>query len=162
MVLKLSQVSNIEWGRSDKWDVRFRTGDGPNQQYTNWLPASDLTAPIMSISSYDWSSGHMSFSIPKAKSVPDMSMTLFDDDQRTIKKFLRSWAEETFSNDRGLKYLSDIIKVIEVKPLTLQNEVVETEYYTVFLSGSLATVYNSTSSGITYPISLKVVGYSRA
>lgn len=157
MVLTLSQISGKDWSRSDKWDVRFKTGDGP-EGYTDWLPATDLTIPIANITSFDFASGHRTLTIPKALDYPDITMTLIDDENRTIKKFLRQWAMETFPNDSGVKYLTDIVKTLEVMPLTLQNEVVEHERYIVFLHGSLASVYSSTDSVMSYPISLKIVG----
>lgn len=160
MVLKLSDLNSKEWARSDKWDVRFRTG-GP-EEYTNWLPATDMTLPIFNISTYDWSSGHRSFSVPKALDYPDISMTLIDDDKRSIKKFLKKWVETAFPEDGGIQYLSEMVKVIEVKQLNLQNEVVETESYIVFPTGSTANALNSDSSTSSYAISFKVAGYSRS
>ena len=157
MVLTLSQISSKEWSRSDKWDVRFKTGDGP-EGFTDWLPATDLTVPIGNISSFDFASGHRTLAIPKALDYPDITMTLIDDENRSIKKFLRKWARDTFPNDNGVKYLTDIVKTLEVAPLTLQNEVVEHEKYIVFLNGSMASVYGSTEGTMSYPISLKIVG----
>lgn len=161
MSLTLSQVNAIEdWARTNKWNVRFRTGQGPDG-FTDWLPATDLTTPVFNISSYDFSSGHRTFSLPKALDYPDISMTLLDDDKRTIKKFLRNWFETAFPETGGIQYLSEIIKVVEVQPLTAQNEVVETESYIVFPTGSTASTFNSDDGIVSYPINLKVAGYSR-
>jgi hypothetical protein len=160
MVLTLAQVNNFEPGRSDKWDVRFRTGQGPSG-YTDWIPATQLTHPIFNISGYDWSSGNRTLSLPKALDYPDMSMTLLDDDKRTIKKFLREWYEKVFPSSGGNAYLSDIVKVIEISPLTAQNEVVETESYIVYPTGSCANSLTSDASNLSYPVNFKIVGYSR-
>lgn len=161
MSLTLSQVNAIEdWARTTKWNVRFRTGQGP-EGFTDWLPATDLTTPIFNITSYDFSSGHRTFSLPKALDYPDITMTLLDDDKRTIKKFLRNWFETAFPETGGIQYLSEIIKVLEVQPLTAQNEVVETESYIVFPTGSTADSFSSEDGIVAYNINLKVAGYSR-
>jgi hypothetical protein len=99
--------------------------------------------------------------LPKALDYPDMSMTLLDDDDRTIKKFLREWYEKVFPSSGGNAYLSDIVKVIEISPLTAQNEVVETESYIVYPTGSCANSLTSDASNLSYSVYFKIVGYSR-
>lgn len=162
MVLELSKLNTIdEWARSSKWDVRFRTGENPTA-YDKWLPAVNVTTPIFNISSYDWSSGHRTFSLPKALDYPDISMTLLDDDKRTIKKFLRTWFEQAFPESGGIQYLSEIVKYLEVVPLDVHNNPVETETYIVFPVGSTASVYSSDDSIMSYSVNFKVAGYYRA
>lgn len=160
MVLKLDTINTKEWGRQDKWDVRFRTGQGP-EGYTEWLPATNVSNPLYNISDYGWSSGHRTFSIPKASDYPDISMTLLDDDKRTIKNYLREWFESMFFEDGGVQYLSEVVRVLEITPLNLQNEEVETESYIVFPHGSVASVLSSEPGILSYPVTFKVVGYSR-
>lgn len=161
MVLTLTQVNSKEWARQDKWDVRFRTGQGPDG-FTNWLPATNLTTPVFNISSFDWSSGHRTFSLPKALDYPDISMTLLDDENRSIKKFLREWFEAAFPESGGIQYLSEIVKVLEVTQLNAQNEEVETESYIVFPTGSVASAFSSEAGVMQYPVNFKVVGYMRS
>lgn len=157
MVLKLSDLNIIdEWARSDKWNVRFR-GDGPNY-FTNWLPATNLSIPVRSISTFDWSSGHRLLSIPKAQDYPDISMTLIDDDTRSVLKFLRGWADLMFNDDGGVKYLNTIVKVLEVESLKVSNEVADKQSYIVFPSGAFAQALTSDSSVMSYSISFKVAG----
>ena len=164
MVLTLSQLNSKEWARSDKWDVRFRSGQGPNgfgSGTSGWLPATDLSTPVFNISSFDWSSGHRTFAIPKALDYADISMTLLDDEQRNIKKFLKEWCEKAFPETGGIQYLSEVVKVLDVTQLNAQNEAVEMESYIVFPTGSVASVLNSSSSILSYPVSFKVAGYIR-
>lgn len=164
MVLKLSDVNTKEWGRQDKWDVRFRTGQGPDGYgggESGWLPATNVTTPIYNISSYDWSSGHRSFSLPKALDYPDITMTLLDDEDRTIKKYLRDWFETMFPESGGIKYLSDVVRILDVTQLTAQNKEVETESYVVFPVGSVASILSSESGVLSYNVNFKVVGYTR-
>lgn len=161
MVLELSKLNTVdEWALATKWDVRFRTGDGP-EGYTDWLPAVNLTTPVYNISSYDFSSGHRTFSLPKAMDYPDISMTLIEDDKRTIKKFLKNWFETAFPESGGIQYLSEMVKYLEVIPLNVHNERVEKETYIVFPVGSVATPYTSESGLITYSVNFKIAGYSR-
>lgn len=160
MVLKLSDVNTKDWARQDKWDVRFQTGQGIDG-YTNWIPATNVTTPIFNISSYDWSSGHRTFSLPKALDYPDISMTLIDDEQRSVKKFLRSWFETAFPESGGIQYLSEVIKTLEVTQLTAQNEEVETESYIVFPVGSTASPLSSDPGVLSYTVNFKVAGYKR-
>lgn len=160
MVLTLNQVNSKEWARSDKWDVRFRTGQGP-ESYTDWLPATNVRTPIYNISSYDFNSGHRTFGLPKALDYPDISMTLLDDENRTIKKYLREWCEYMFPSSGGIRYLADVARVLEITQLTAQNERVETESYIVFPTGSLASDLSSDPTILSYSVSFKVVGYTR-
>jgi hypothetical protein len=161
MVLELSKLNTIEeWGRQDKWDVRFRAGQGP-EIFTDWLPATNLTKPVYNISSYDWSSGHRTLTIPKAIDYPDISMTLLDDDKRTIRNFLQAWANYMFPASGGIRYLSDIVKILDVSELNVQNEVVSTESYIVFPSGSVASSLTSEAGILNYSVSFKIVGYSK-
>ena len=160
MVLKLSDVNTKDWARQDKWDVRFQTGQGI-EGYTNWIPATNVTTPIFNISSYDWSSGHRTFSLPKALDYPDISMTLIDDEQRSVKKFLRNWFETAFPESGGIQYLSEVIKTLEVTQLTAQNEEVETESYIVFPIGSTASSLSSDPGVLSYTVNFKVAGYKR-
>lgn len=165
MVLTLSQVNSKEWGRQNKWDVRFRTGqnpDGFNSGDSPWLPAINVTTPIFNISSFDWSSGHRTFALPKALDYPDISMTLLDDEQRNIKKYLRSWFETAFPENGGIQYLSEIVRVLEVTQLTAQNESVETESYIVFPVGSTACNLTSDDGVLQYSVNFKVAGYKRS
>ena len=162
MVLQLSKINTVqEWARTDKWDVRFRNGDGPTE-YTDWLPATNLTTPIFNISSYDWSSGHRTFSLPKALDYPDISMTLLDDDKRTIKKFLRAWFEKAFPDSGGIQYLTEVIKYLDVVPLDVHNNQVEKETYLVYPVGSVASVYSSEPGIMSYPVNFKIAGISRS
>ena len=161
MVLELSKLNTIaEWSRSDKWDVRFRNENIPG--YSNWIPAINLTTPIFNISSYDWSSGHRTFSLPKALDYPDISMTLLDDDKRSIKKFLRDWYEAAFPENGGIQYLSEIVKYLDVMPLDVHGNEIEKETYIVFPIGSTASVYSSEPGIMSYPVSFKIAGYSRS
>lgn len=164
MVLKLSDVNTKEWARSDKWDVRFRTGQNPegyNSTDGGWLPAINVTTPIYNISSYDWSSGHRTFSMPKALDYPDITMTLLDDENRTIKKYLREWFESMFPESGGIQYLSDVVRILDITQLTGQNTAVETESYIVFPVGSAASVLGSESGILSYNVNFKVAGYAR-
>ncbi len=160
MVLTLAQVNNKDFGRSDKWDVRFRTGQGPDG-YTDWLPATAVRTPIYNVSSYDFNSGHRSFGLPKALDYPEISMTLLDDEDRTIKKYLRKWVKDIFPESGGVKYLVNAVRVLEITQLTAQNEAVETESYIVFPSGSMSSDLNSEAGILSYSVTFKVVGYTR-
>ena len=164
MVLRLTDLNAKEWARQAKWEVSFQSGDGPTGfqgQDGPWLPATNLTTPIYNISSYDWSSGHRTFSLPKALDYPDISMTLLDDDDRTIKKFLREWFEVAFPENGGIQYLSEIVKVLNVRELKLDNTVVETESYIVFPVGSTASPFSSDPGIKSYTVNFKIAGYSR-
>ena len=159
MVLKLSDLNCIEeWARTDKWNVRFRSG-GPTN-FTNWLPATNLNVPIRSISTFDWSSGHRLLSLPKAQDYPDISMTLLDDDSRSILAFLRDWSDQMFDDNGGLKYLTSIVKVLEVEAIQVDNEVADRQGYIVFPSGAFLQGFTSESAPMAYNVSFKVVGLS--
>lgn len=158
MVLTLNHVNSKEWARSDKWDVRFRGGQGPTD-YTDWLPATQVTTPLFNIQSFEFNSGHRTFSIPKALDYPSVSMTLYDDEDRTIKRYLREWCKQMFPSSGGLKYLTEVVRVLEVTQLNAQNVGIETETFLVYPEGSVASSLSSESGILSYPVSFKVVGY---
>ena len=160
MVLKLSDVNTKDWAHQDKWDVRIKTGEGL-EGYTNWIPATSVTSPIFNISSFDWSSGHRTFSLPKALDYPNISMTLIDDEDRTVKRFLRTWCETAFPESGGIQYLSEIIKTLEIVQLTEQNIEVEIESYIVFPVGSTASALTSDPGVLSYNVEFKIAGYKR-
>ena len=156
----LEQMNKHEWARSDKWNVRFRSGQGPSE-FGNWLPATELTTPLFNIQSFDWSSGHRTLSLPKSIDYPDISMTLLDDDKRSIKKFLQDWFIVAFPEDGGIQYLSEMVKVLQVAALDLQNNPVTKEEYIVYPVGSVNNPFTNDPSIVSYPLTFKVCGYKR-
>lgn len=165
MTLTLSDLNTVqEWARQNKWNARFRVGEGIEgfgSGATSWIPATNVTTPIFNISSYDWSSGHHTFALPKAMDYPDISMTLLDDDERHVKKYLRSWFETAFPATGGIQYLSEIVRVLEIEELRIDNTVVETESYIVFPVGSTASPLSSDDGIKSYTVNFKIAGLYR-
>jgi hypothetical protein len=158
--LSLEHLSQKEWARSDKWNVRFSSGKNP-KGYTDWLPATDVSLPIRTVSSYEFASGHRTFGIPKSMDYPAISLAMVDDDSRTITKFLEEWYNEMFPENgtTGVTYLTKAVKTLEIETLNLQNEVVTLDKFIVYPEGSLVVSLNSNSGPVAIPLNFRVVGY---
>ena len=153
----LRDLKRIVWGKTHLYSVRL---DGAPSPFNNFLPAREIEIPSSSVQSYTFAVFLSEYSVPhKEEAKPIINITMYDDVDLTLKRFLEEWMEEIFpENGSYVSTLENSVKTLYVQRLDNQREVVEQRAYTVYPVGRVREDLNSESGANTLQMGFQVVG----
>lgn len=153
---------NIEWGKTWLWDIQFGGGAGDNtappSPFDKWFPASDYNETAL-ISNTLVENFYLSqYKFLQTTSCTDIQMTVHDDVNCTLYKWLSDWYNTAYDSSDGVCMLQDAWRQLNVMKLNAQREPVMLYTYFVIPEGSITELLHSSSDIKTYAISFAVIG----
>ena len=157
---RISQLRNIEWGKSFLWDVRIPEAPSP---FNSFFPAVDIEEGLANLESFSFEAYNNSYKIPKNRTVKDIKLTFTDDQQNTGLSFFTQWmSNEIFAENDGnstVATLQDAAKQIIIQKLPpSRGDAILQSSYLVYPEGPLSYKGNSESGGLIHQVNLIIVG----
>lgn len=151
------QISNINWGRSYLWDIRFPSAPAP---FNSWFPATDYVDNPLHSNSAVHQFYLKTYKTPQDSATPDIQITFADDVNGSLYKWLSDWYKFIY-DDRaggGVACLADSVRPLYVQRLNLNRSPIETKMLYVYPDGSVPDSWSSQSDGKVYTTSFVVAG----
>jgi hypothetical protein len=182
MIPTLTDIRNIEWGKSYLWALNFPPYEtqsmysppDPPSMFSSWFPAQNVTEPVFSIENYSINSPIVNFQIPKSFSFADINILFYDTNTHAIREWVYSWFlymfglshqslytyKKFFTSKRfvGVRPLMDVIRPVNIIKYTSDHIVISDRTYYIFPSSNFAANLNSESQALTDKFTFTVVG----
>lgn len=132
------QLLNIEWGISNKWDVRILDNDAPSI-FRSFFPATDVTEPVFDLEEHTFNIGYASLNVISGYKVPKLSMTFYDDHNGTLERYLEKWTNQNILGGlTSVLPIESCLKSIEVYRYNNFGKKIWNTIYKVCPSGELS------------------------
>lgn len=106
----ITSQRSVDFDKNFLWVVDFVGGGDslkPPAPFDAFFPASDVTFKLASLNSNEFVQGQSKFSFPQSSNVKDISITFYDDEQRTLQKWMSDWINLDILNNG--KYMSGLL-----------------------------------------------------
>lgn len=162
-----SEARQIEWARKHFWDIRFEGAPAP---FNDWFPATDIDVGQFNLESNIITAFNAAHRIPRGHTALELRATFYDDDQGTLRRWLREWANgvilggteqfgerEPFPGEY-VAALETAVRRVDVLMLNIRRQVVEANSYLVYPEGNLSFNGASDSAPQQYSASFVIAG----
>lgn len=156
----ISQLRNVEWGKSFLWDFRIPDAPAP---FNRFFPAVDIEENLANLDSETFEAFNSTFKVPKSRTVKDVKVTFIDDVNGTGLSFFTQWMSndifkenEQFSTTATLQEAAKQIIIQKLGP-DRADPILQSSYL-VYPEGPLTFRGNSESGNVIHEVSLVVVG----
>lgn len=114
--LFIEALRNLNWSRGYCWYVEMDGVPNPFQRGgVLGLPCTSLNFTLAEGKSYGWESGINSLSAPQnVGGVKQMTLTLMDDEQGTLRQFFERWYNQVYNPYYGVLPLAEACKQITI------------------------------------------------
>lgn len=105
----ITAIRNIEVEKRYLWVVDFIPGANsitPPAPFDDIFPASEVNIPFTNLSTDNIGFGQTELQIPKNETARDLSITFYDDEQRTLLKWFSDWMRLDIKNNGA--YMSGV------------------------------------------------------
>lgn len=154
-----------EWARTYTWNVVFENGSGllygirVPDHFTRWLPATDCELTLAAIDTNDFNGGILSFAIPKSIPAYRLSITLIDDFQLGLTKWMGEWINKIVDMDEGHTLpLKDACCKCTILNFDAEENNVRMSTYHVFPNFELMMSRNSSGDIVSHSAEFVVAG----
>lgn len=122
----IETLRRIDWEKKYLWTLDFGVIDGfrPPAPFDNFFPASDVVFPLGFIEDLQIDFGQSNFRFPIKTKSKELSITFFDDENRTVIRWMRDWMElDLMNNGQFVSGLSDSHNIVvpdmngEIRPV---------------------------------------------
>ena len=149
----LEQMRSVLWAKSYLWDCKIIGAPPP---FDNWFPAQTVNETLFDISDKELTIGTGAFSIPQSYKEREISLTMYDDNNCTLEKFLVEWKNLMFPTRTSVQVISNVTKQLCIAKLNNQRKITNLVTYDVRPSGKFFFQGNTESAARTYTITFKV------
>lgn len=102
----ITAIRAVEYDKRYLWAVEFVDSFLPPQPFDGFFPASDVTLPFESITDQTFTYGQSELNIPIGESTRDLTITFYDDKDKTLLRYFKDWMRLDIKNN-GL-YMSGL------------------------------------------------------
>jgi hypothetical protein len=112
----ITAIRNVEYDKQFLWTVDFLDGQSdaigaslaPPAPFDQFFPASDITIGMGTVQSEEREFGQTSIKFPRRSNAQNLSITFYDDEKRTLQKWMREWINiDIFNNGNFVSGLND-------------------------------------------------------
>ena len=161
----ISQLREIEWGRTHLWDIHFRDNtDNSLGEFSQWFPAISVEEGLFNTTPHTLEAAGLSFAFPKSQGLETLKITFHDSVRLTVHNWLRTWVKETIHNHgHYVSRLGDPGVLKQVKIARVDNKRVnlasglQEATYLVFPQGILHFAGDSEANPTTNTVELVIV-----
>ncbi len=108
------QLFEINWAKSNKWDVRFRENDMPDP-FKSFFPAVSVVEPVFNLEDHSFNIGHASLDMIKGFKQPTLKIDFYDNHDCVLEKYFEAWVNNSILGDlRFVKPIESCLKTVEV------------------------------------------------
>jgi hypothetical protein len=174
----ISKLRSVDWDRRYLWIVEFdKKVFAPPAPFNDWFPASDVSIQNRSVVQEEFTFGQNKMEFPTSMgSAPTMSITFYDDVERTLQKWFDDWihldiqnngkyisgllddhtaeSADSFGNTRQVYPVRDINLIL----LDLARNSYLTYTFAVTPNGNFDKEYSQASEATTYTMNFSIVG----
>ena len=158
MFLKgVDAVRTVEFARTYLWDCKIKGAPSP---FNEWFPASSVDDEITSMENpLNFTFDLLTMAVPgKGVGVRKLSMTFYDDRNRSLIRFFKKWIEEIVDVSNGVVPLEDAVKQFEIQKLTPQRKSLEDKYYWLFPASNITEVNTSSNNLVEIKLDFIIAG----
>ncbi len=152
-------LRKVEWGATYLWDIYFP--DIKTEPFNGWFPAINVSEPLIDPVTESIEFSTMRVSFPKTTGSLEMSITFYDDVNRTLEKWILDWYDLIYNDYQHVTPLWDCVKDVHVLRLNRQKEPVAETVYSVFPNGRIDIESGSSPTARQINLRLSVTGYRR-
>lgn len=157
-----NQLLNINFSRSDTWDIRINDKGIPSQ-FKSFFPAVSVTEPIFNSSSHTFSIGNSSLEVPNGFTMPSLKIEFYDNDKCELESFFETWVNQSiYGKFKSVLPLESSLKTIEVVKLDNKFNRIFSTKYKVCPKGELSRSNDSTPAFYTFSVDFIIASYSRS
>lgn len=192
----LKDVRDVSWGKSYLWNAKFYnpyesenllpsatnslivpsyiSPPEPPEKFKSWFPAYTVSEPVFSIQTMNVKTPLINFPIPKTLSNADLSISFYDDDKSSIRKWISNWCLHMFNlsvsdetedgkvyisreTGSGVRTLSECIMGLSIKKFTSDHIITTERDYLVFPSQNFVNSMDSESNADTFQATFSIV-----
>jgi len=163
-IQSITDLSNIEWSKSWLWDIKFGPGadsilnPAPVSPFDKWIPAVDYNETRHISNTLVLPFYLSQYKFLQTRGPTDIQMTLHDDVNGTMYRYLGDWFSYVLDSSDGVCMLNDAYRTLYVNKLNTLKTVIQSQIYYVVPEGSLTETLSSSSDTKSYSLSLAVVG----
>jgi len=141
----LNTVFDITWGAKYLFMARIQGGiNSPLDNYI--LPSSSISENIPDVTTEDIKLPVCSnFKIPSGKSIPEISVTLYDTEECLVEKSLRAWILQ-IHDGTVCGYIDDLYRDLSIYKLNYERDIVLETKYKVIPKGDIKIDMSSRDS----------------
>lgn len=111
----IENLRAVEWARAYSWDIKFPDAPEP---FSRWFPASDVVQFRWGVESFSFKAHVAALEIPRAMSLPGMTITFYDGEMGEIEEWMRKWVVVgIFGEGRGVATIGEAKKKLVVQRL---------------------------------------------
>lgn len=118
MPVDIEVVRNVQYARAFDWELNFEKDSGLTKPFDTWFPAVEVDYGDSDIQMQTIETPIGNVNIPKSIAETSVRITFHDDYKGTIEKWLSKWIKNIGSWDKGLNYLDECYKSIQIKRLS--------------------------------------------
>ena len=137
------QIREVDWGANHLWDARFVGDTVPPSPFDDWFPAVSISINLFTLENYQAQFYLSTYSLPQNSQEFTIDLTYQDDQNRTLKRWMRDWVNKSILSADGqgrLATLESSVRLLQTVLMKYENgEKVPVEdmvSYWVFPSGS--------------------------
>lgn len=152
----IDQLREIEPARSWNWDLFFPDAPAP---FNEFFPAVDVSADVFNLESFASNVYLNNVRTPLRSGDRNLSITFFDDVDRSLEAFFEEWVQETILN--GGEYVAtvtDAVKQVYLRYTNPQREIVKQRVLWVYPEGSFQFRGNSESEITNHTLEFVIAG----
>lgn len=168
-------LRNVSWDKRHLWTVDFIGVEIP-RPFNSFFPAQDITYTLANIETDTIPFGQTEILIPAKQKAKEVTITFYDDENKTILKFLKDWIDlDIFNNGEYVSGVDDNHNVvvkrlvdigtnqvrptrdIEIKLLDSYKKTVMSNKYAIFPTGELTFSGSHASEASTYTMSFFII-----
>lgn len=155
-----SQLRQVNWATNYMWDIKLED-DGSSTElpsyFKDWIPATDINITFFDTKSYSIETPYRSFSIPQGYGGATMTLTIPDDDNRSLFKWFEEKYRQIYSSPAGVLPVQKSLIQFQVVWLNRQKEAVMHRIYKCIPTGRLVFDGDSSSGLSTLKVDLDIV-----
>jgi hypothetical protein len=87
----ITALRSVEWDKKYLWVVDFKGSYIPPAPFDKFFPANSITAPFSYLESETLDLPQTTMHYPKRQHETDLQITFYDDEQRTLLRWLTDW-----------------------------------------------------------------------
>lgn len=152
----LKEVYEIEFGVRGYWSCIF--DNSPNPYKNKPMIAKSCTESTYGVNYKDVTAGIINYYTPDVRRMPELSMTLYDDNDSTIENWLKNWRDKSATNVNTLYYIEDYAEWVRCNQFNPQHRLISTRSYLVVPDGRIS-ITNENVSVTTLQVQFRVLDF---
>jgi hypothetical protein len=154
-ITSINQMRGVEWAKNFLWDMMIVGAPAP---FDSWFPATEVTEPLASLASHQFTHHIQEFAVPKNTTMSQMSITFLDSYNYKLAQFMSDWYASILGDYTGLQCLTDAVKEIHIQKLSYRRNVLSHHQYWCYPDGAFNLQLSSSPGPLTHQITLNVAG----